>query len=59
MAQLGVGVNVTPVKEKPAHMLMAAGWTPRVGDFYTPLHVFFVPDVDGQHRTGITVGVNW
>lgn len=57
--QLGVGVNVMPVKEKVAHMLVAAGWTPRVGDFYTPIHAFFVPDVDGQHRMGVTVGVNW
>jgi hypothetical protein len=57
--QLGVGVNATPSKDKPVHMMLAAGWTPRVGDFYTPIHAFFVPDVDGQHRTGITVGVNW
>jgi hypothetical protein len=59
MMQLGVGVNATPQKEKPVHMILAAGWTPRVGDFYTPIHAFFVPDVDGQHRMGVTVGVNW
>lgn len=58
-AQLGVGVNVAPEEDKPAHMVIAAGWTPRVGDFYTPLHAFFIPDVDGAHRTGVTVGVNW
>jgi hypothetical protein len=57
--QLGVGVNVVPQEEKPAHMLAAIGWTPRVGDFYLPIHAFFVPDVDGQHRTGLTIGVNW
>jgi hypothetical protein len=57
--QLGVGVNAVPQEEKPAHMLIAAGWTPRVGDIYTPLHAFFVPDVDGQHRFGLTIGVNW
>jgi len=44
---------------KPAHMLLPAGWTPRIGNFYVLLHVFFIPDVDGQHRTGITLGVNW
>ena len=57
--QVGVGVNFAPTRIKPAHMLLAAGWTPRIGNFYVPLHVFFVPDVDGQHRTGITLGVNW
>jgi len=41
------------------HMVFAAGWTPKVGSFYTPVHAFFMPDVDGQHRTGVTVGVNW
>lgn len=57
--QIGVGVNIVPQPTKPAHMLAAIGWTPRVGDFYLPVHAFFVPDVDGQHRTGLTVGVNW
>lgn len=57
--QLGVGVNANPIQDKPAHMLIATGWTPRVGDFFTPIHAFFIPDVDGQHRMGITVGVNW
>lgn len=59
ISQLGVGVNFTPTQEKPVHMVIAAGVTPRVGDFYTPLHVFFVPDVDGHHRVGATLGVNW
>jgi hypothetical protein len=57
--QLGVGVNLMPMPEKPAHMIVAGGWTPRVGDFYTPIHAFFVPDVDGQSRMGVTFGVNW
>lgn len=59
VAQLGVGVNVAPEEDKPAHMIVAVGWTPRVGDFYTPVHAFLVPDVDGAHRMGLTVGVNW
>ena len=57
--QLGVGVNVTPEPDRPAHMIMAAGWTPKAGSFYVPLHIFFIPDVDGFHRTGITTGVTW
>jgi hypothetical protein len=59
MIQVGVGVNGNPTIDKPAHMIVAAGITPRVGDFYTPVHAFFIPDVDGQHRMGVTVGVNW
>jgi hypothetical protein len=57
--QVGVGANFTLEEEKPAHMVMAAGWTPLVGSFYVPVHAFFVPDVDGNHRMGATVGVNW
>jgi hypothetical protein len=30
-----------------------------VGSFYVPLHAFFIPDVDGLHRTGVTTGVTW
>jgi hypothetical protein len=59
LLQLGVGVNANPTLDKPAHMIVGAGLTPRVGDFYTPVHAFFIPDVDGQHRMGVTVGVNW
>jgi hypothetical protein len=57
--QVGVGANLTLEKDKPAHMVMAAGWTPLIGSFYVPVHAFFVPDVDGNHRMGATVGVNW
>ena len=57
--QVGVGANVTLEEEKPAHMIVAAGWTPEVGGFYVPVHAFFIPDVDQNHRTGATVGVNW
>lgn len=57
--QLGVGINLAPVEHKPAHMVLAAGWTPRSGDLYLPVHAFFVPDVDGHHRMGFTFGVNW
>lgn len=57
--QIGVGVNLTPLKESFAHTIFAAGWTPRAGAFYVPLHFFFVPDVDGNHRMGVTTGVTW
>lgn len=57
--QLGVGVNVTPLKGSEAHTIIAAGWTPRSGSFYVPIHAFFVPDVDGAHRVGLTTGVTF
>ncbi|MDD9935454.1 MAG: hypothetical protein OXT09_17730 [Myxococcales bacterium] len=57
--QLGVGLNLAPDEQKPAHMVLAAGWTPRNGDLYLPIHFFFVPDVDGHHRLGVTAGVTW
>ncbi len=57
--QVGVGMNLTAEKEKPVHMIGAVGWTPEVGSFNVPIHFFFIPDVDHNHRFGTTVGVNW
>ena len=57
--QIGVGVNLAPTKDRAAHMLVAAGWTPQVGRFYIPVHFFFVPDVYGHHRFGLTTGVSF
>lgn len=57
--QIGVGPNLTPTRDKAAHIIFAAGWTPLVGRIYLPVHAFYVPDVDGNFRTGMTVGVNW
>jgi hypothetical protein len=57
--QVGVGVNLTPDPAAPSHMIAAAGWTPRVGGIYTPVHFFFVPDTEGNHRSGVTVGMTW
>lgn len=57
--QVGVGADFAPLKDNIAHTIFAAGWTPRVGSFYTPLHAFFIPDVDGIHRMGVLTGVTW
>lgn len=58
--QLGIGVNLTPDEQAPSHMIAAAGWTPKVGTIYTPIHFFVVPDpVNKNHRFGTTVGVSW
>ncbi len=58
-AQLGVGVSLTPTKDDPAHIVVAAGWTPQVGEFYLPIHFFFVPDINGHHKIGATLGVTF
>ena len=57
--QIGVGANLAPLKDSAAHAIFAAGWTPRAGTFYVPVHAFFIPDVDGVNRMGVTTGVTW
>lgn len=57
--QIGVGANLSPLKGSEAHTIIAAGWTPRVGTIYTPVHGYFIPDVDGYHRMGFTTGVTF
>ena len=57
--QLGVGINATPDTESPTHMIAAAGWTPHVGSIQTPVHFFFIPDTERNHRMGATVGMTW
>jgi hypothetical protein len=57
--QIGVGANLSPLKGSEAHVIAAAGWTPRVGSVYTPVHFYFIPDVDGVHRMGATTGVTF
>lgn len=57
--QIGVGANLSPLKGSEAHAIVAAGWTPRVGKLYVPVHAFFIPDVDGVHRAGMTTGVTF
>ncbi len=57
--QVGVGASLSPLKGSEAHTILAAGWTPRVGTIYTPVHVYFIPDVDGVHRLGVTTGVTF
>ena len=59
--QLGVGPNVNPLAEdgKYLHMVAAVGFTPDVGVFNVPIHVAYIPDVDGHWRLATTTGVNW
>lgn len=59
--QIGTGLNVNPFDPsgKYVHQIVAVGWTPPAGAFNVPLHVTFIPDVDGNWRAGTTIGVNW
>ena len=56
--QLASGINLTP-SENPAHMVLAAGWTPKVGDINVPCHISYIPDVNNNWRMYLTTGVNW
>jgi len=53
------GRDLTPDPEAPTHMIAAAGWAPKVGRIHTPIHFFFVPDTESNHRMGATIGMNW
>ena len=59
--QLGTGINVNMFdpNEKYLHMIVAGGITADAGLFKIPLHIYGVPDVDGDYRIGLTTGVNW
>ncbi len=56
--QLASGVNFVPTDE-PFHMIVAAGWTPKVGDINIPCHISYIPDVNNNWRMYLTTGVNW
>ena len=61
--QIGVGPNVTfydpSGDDNYFHLIAAVGYTAEAGIFSVPLHLFFVPDVNGFYRLGVTTGVNW
>jgi hypothetical protein len=59
--QLGVGVNLTTwdPHDNYAHMILAVGYMPEIGEITVPLHLSYIPDVDGAFRVAATTGVNW
>jgi len=62
--QFGVGPVVTFTELSPQltprlNMITAAGWNIKMGDIYIPLHVAYVPDLDGRWRAYLTTGMNW
>ena len=56
--QLASGINFVPT-ENPFHMVVAAGWTPKVGDINIPCHITYIPDINNNWRMYLTTGVNW
>ena len=57
--ETGTMVTWTPYSALSRDAVVAAGWTPQVGSIYVPFHVYFIPDVDGVHRAGVTTGVTF
>ena len=61
--QLALGANIAafdPAEEDNyVHVIAAIGYTEQVGLFSVPLHVTWIPDVNGYWRVGASTGVNW
>jgi len=61
--QVGVGPNLAAFdpgeEENFFHLAGALGYTKAAGKFSVPLHVVYIPDVNGYWRFGATTGVNW
>ena len=59
--QLGVGpnINLFDPNDKILHMVVAGGFAKNAGAFNVPIHAFYIPDIDGDYRVGLTTGVNW
>lgn len=61
--QLAVGGNVTVVdpanQGNLVHLVAAAGATFDAGIFSVPVHIIYIPDINGYYRVAATTGVNW
>jgi hypothetical protein len=61
--QLALGGNIAPFdpaeEDNYVHLVTAIGYTAEVGMFSVPLHVTYIPDVNGYWRCAATTGVNW
>ena len=61
--QLAFGPNLTffdPSGEgRFIHLMAAVGYTAQAGLFSIPVHLSYVPDVDGYYVLALTTGVNW
>jgi hypothetical protein len=57
--QIVSGINIVPGSSEMLHMVLGAGWTPKVGKINIPCHVTYIPDVNNNWRMYLTTGVNW
>ena len=61
--QLAVGANATVYYPADVnnyiHLVSAIGWTQAAGHFSVPVHLVYIPDVNGYWRLAATTGVNW
>lgn len=61
--QMAVGPNLSafdPAGEgNHFHLVSAVGYTADAGIFSVPVHLSYIPDVDGFYRMAVTTGVNW
>ena len=61
--QLAVGGNLSDYDPSPdgnyIHLVTAFGFTAAAGKLSVPLHLIYIPDVNGFWRCAITTGVNW
>jgi len=61
--QLAVGANLSVYDPSPdgnyVHLVTALGFTAAAGKLSVPLHLVYVPDVNGFWRCAVTTGVNW
>jgi len=61
--QVAVGANVTiydPADDgNYIHLVSAIGWTQAAGRFSVPVHLIYIPDINGYYRIAATTGVNW
>ena len=61
--QVGVGANLSFADpsgdDNYVHLVTGIGWTQGAGTFSVPIHLVYVPDINGYWRLAVTTGVNW
>ncbi|TNE51902.1 MAG: hypothetical protein EP343_02390 [Deltaproteobacteria bacterium] len=57
--QFGMGFSLSPGVKSWTHAIIFVSWTPHVGNVLIPLTATFIPDKDGYHRFGLSIGVSW
>ena len=61
--QMAVGPNLSAFDPSGEgnhfHLVTAVGYTADAGIFSVPVHLSYIPDVNGFYRMAMTTGVNW